>query len=576
MNRSHMNGELRITNVNEVVELKGWVAKKRNLGGIIFIDLRDKTGITQLVVNPDNSCYEIADSLKNEYVVAVKGTVIERESKNKNLPTGDIEVIVSDLKILNTAEQPPIIIADKTDALEDTRLKYRYLDLRRPMMQNYLIQRSKIINAIREYLVSQDFLELETPILAKSTPEGARDFLVPSRLYEGQFYALPQSPQIFKQLYMVAGFERYFQIARCFRDEDLRADRQLEFNQIDLETSFLTAEEIYVIIEGMFKHLFKKVLNIDLVTPFERYTYEEAMETYGSDKPDLRFEMKLLDLKEVLSEIPFMAEAPYIKAVVAKNANYSRKQIDEFTRIMKQFKAKGLAYLKYQSNDFTGSIAKLLTPEMKAGLVSKANLEEGDMIFIIADKKSVTLPALGALRKMIAKDQGLCDPAVYKFAWITDWPIFEWDENLEQYVVSTHPFTAPKPECEQYLETEPEKCFANAYDLVLNGYELGSGSLRVYNQDLQRRIFKTIGLSDEEARHRFGFFIDALKYGTPPHGGMGLGVERIVMCMCQTENIRDVIAFPKTLGGRDLMMECPSDVDQIQLDDVHIQIKKGE
>ena len=576
MNRSHMNGELRITNVNEVVELKGWVAKKRNLGGIIFIDLRDKTGITQLVVNPDNSCYEIADSLKNEYVVAVKGTVIERESKNKNLPTGDIEVIVSDLKILNTAEQPPIIIADKTDALEDTRLKYRYLDLRRPMMQNYLIQRSKIINAIREYLVSQDFLELETPILAKSTPEGARDFLVPSRLYEGQFYALPQSPQIFKQLYMVAGFERYFQIARCFRDEDLRADRQLEFNQIDLETSFLTAEEIYVIIEGMFKHLFKKVLNIDLVTPFKRYTYEEAMETYGSDKPDLRFEMKLVDLKEVLSEIPFMAEAPYIKAVVAKNANYSRKQIDEFTRIMKQFKAKGLAYLKYQSNDFTGSIAKLLTPEMKAGLVSKANLEEGDMIFIIADKKSVTLPALGALRKMIAKDQGLCDPAVYKFAWITDWPIFEWDENLEQYVVSTHPFTAPKPECEQYLETEPEKCFANAYDLVLNGYELGSGSLRVYNQDLQRRIFKTIGLSDEEARHRFGFFIDALKYGTPPHGGMGLGVERIVMCMCQTENIRDVIAFPKTLGGRDLMMECPSDVDQIQLDDVHIQIKKGE
>ena len=573
MNRSHMNGELRITNVNEVVELKGWVAKKRNLGGIIFIDLRDKTGITQLVVNPDNQCYETADSLKNEYVVAVKGTVIERESKNKNLPTGDIEVVVSDLTILNTAEQPPIIIADKTDALEDTRLKYRYLDLRRPVMQNYLIQRSKIINAIREYLVSQDFLELETPILAKSTPEGARDFLVPSRLYGGQFYALPQSPQIFKQLYMVAGFERYFQIARCFRDEDLRADRQLEFNQIDLETSFLTAEEIYVIIEGMFKHLFKKVLDIDLVTPFERYTYEEAMETYGSDKPDLRFEMKLVNLKEVLSEIPFMAEAPYIKAVVAKNANYSRKQIDEFTRIMKQFKAKGLAYLKYQNNDFTGSIAKLLTPEMKAGLIEKANLTEGDMIFIIADKKSVTLPALGALRKMIAKDQGLCDPSVYKFAWITDWPIFEWDENLEQYVVSTHPFTAPKPECEQYLETDPEKCFANAYDLVLNGYELGSGSLRVYNQDLQKRIFKTIGLTDEEARHRFGFFIDALKYGTPPHGGMGLGVERIVMCMCQTENIRDVIAFPKTLGGRDLMMECPSDVDQVQLDDVHISIK---
>jgi aspartyl-tRNA synthetase len=568
-----MNGELRIANVGEVVELKGWVAKKRNLGGIIFVDLRDKTGITQLVVNPDNSCYEIADTLKNEYVVAIKGTVIERESKNKNLPTGDIEVIVSDVKILNTAEQPPIIIADKTDALEDTRLKYRYLDLRRPVMQNFLIQRSKIINAIREYLVSQDFLELETPILAKSTPEGARDFLVPSRLYEGQFYALPQSPQIFKQLYMVAGFERYFQIARCFRDEDLRADRQLEFNQIDLETSFLTAEEIYVIIEGMFKHLFKKVLNMDLVTPFERYSYDEAMERFGSDKPDLRFSMELVDLKEVLKEIPFMAEAPYIKAVVAKNASYSRKQIDEFTRIMKQFHAKGLAYLKLQEGELTGSIAKLVTEEMKENLISKCSLEEGDMVFIIADKKSVTLPALGALRKMIAKDQGLCDPSVYKFAWITDWPIFEWDEDLGKYMVSTHPFTAPKPECEEFLETQPEKCFANAYDLVLNGYELGSGSLRVYNQDLQRRIFKAIGLSDEEAKERFGFFIDALKYGTPPHGGMGLGVERIVMCMCQTENIRDVIAFPKTLGGRDLMMDCPSTVDQIQLDDVHIQIK---
>ncbi|MBO5711215.1 MAG: aspartate--tRNA ligase, partial [Acholeplasmatales bacterium] len=429
------------------------------------------------------------------------------------------------------------------------------------------------INAIREYLVSQDFLELETPILAKSTPEGARDFLVPSRLYEGQFYALPQSPQIFKQLYMVAGFERYFQIARCFRDEDLRADRQLEFNQIDLETSFLTAEEIYVIIEGMFKHLFKKVLNMDLVTPFERYSYDEAMERFGSDKPDLRFAMELVDLKDVLSEIPFMADAPYIKAVVAKNANYSRKQIDEFTRIMKQFHAKGLAYLKLAEGELTGSIAKLVTPEMKEALISKCALNEGDMVFIIADKKSVTLPALGALRKMIAKDQGLCDPSVYKFAWITDWPIFECDEDLGKYMVSTHPFTAPKPECEEYLETAPEKCFANAYDLVLNGYELGSGSLRVYNQDLQRRIFKAIGLSDEEAKERFGFFIDALKYGTPPHGGMGLGVERIVMCMCQTENIRDVIAFPKTLGGRDLMMDCPSTVDQIQLDDVHIQIK---
>lgn len=575
MNRSHNNGELRINNVGEVVELKGWVQKKRNLGGLIFVDLRDKTGITQFIVNPDNPNYEIAEGLRNEYVVYVKGVVSERQSKNPNLPTGDIEVIASEIKVLNTAMQPPIIIADKTDALEDTRLKYRYLDLRRPVMQNYLIMKSKITNCIREYLVSQDFLELETPILAKSTPEGARDFLVPSRLYPGEFYALPQSPQIFKQLYMIAGFERYFQIAKCFRDEDLRADRQLEFNQIDIETSFLNDREIQDIIEGMFVHLFKKILNIDLKTPFERMTYNECLNVYGSDKPDTRFGMKLIDCKELFKNVEFMYNEPACKCIVANNAcGYTRKALDEFTRVMKVNHAKGLAYLKYQNNEITGSFAKILTEDDKQNIIKTLGLVDQDMVFVISDRLNVCNQALGALRKLIAKDQNLCDPSVYNFLWVTDWPIFEYNEDLGAYEVSTHPFTAPKPECEELLTTKPEECYANAYDIVLNGYELGSGSLRIYNQDLQAKMFEVIGLSDEEVKERFGFFVDALKYGTPPHGGIGLGLERIVMLMTKTENIRDVIAFPKTLSARDLMMESPSSVDVAQLDDVHISIKK--
>ncbi len=574
MNRTHKNGELRITNLNETVELKGWVAKKRNLGGLIFIDLRDKTGITQLIVNPDNSNYDAAENLKNEYVVYVKGTVSERTSKNPNLATGDIEVVVSELKVLNTALQPPIIIADKTDALEDTRLKYRYLDLRRPVMQNYLIMKSKITNAIREYLVSQEFLELETPILAKSTPEGARDFLVPSRLHEGKFYALPQSPQIFKQLYMVAGFERYFQIAKCFRDEDLRADRQLEFNQIDIETSFLNDREIQEIIEGLFKYTFKKILNIDIPTPFARMTYNDALNTYGSDKPDTRFDMKLIDVKELFSCVPFMQEHEAVKAIIVNNANYTRKQLDEYTRIMKVYHAKGLAYLKNDNNVLSGSFIKFLDENKQKEVIEKLNLASGDMLFVISDKLNITNQALGALRKLIAKEQNLYSSDDFNFLWVTDWPIFEYNEDTNTYEVSTHPFTAPKPECEALLDTEPQNCYANAYDIVLNGYELGSGSLRVYNQDLQAKMFDVIGLSEEEAKERFGFFIEALKYGTPPHGGIGLGLERIIMCMTKTDNIRDVIAFPKTLNGVDLMMEAPSRVDDIQLDDVHIKIKE--
>ncbi|MBP5444596.1 MAG: aspartate--tRNA ligase [Acholeplasmatales bacterium] len=575
MNRTHNNGELRITDVNKIVELKGWVAKKRNLGGLIFIDIRDKFGITQIAVKPDNANYEVANQLKNEYVIQVKGKVIERESKNKDLPTGDIEIDCIELKILNTSIQPPIIIADNTDALEDTRLKYRYLDLRRPCMQKFFITKSKITQAIREYMISQDFLELETPILAKSTPEGARDYLVPSRLYEGEFYALPQSPQIFKQLYMIAGFEKYFQIARCFRDEDLRADRQPEFTQIDVETSFLNAEEIQTIIEGMFKHVFKKILNVDLKTPFRRISYEDSMDTYGSDKPDLRFGMVLFDCANLFNHIEFMAGGA-IKGIKVENANsYTRKNLDELTNLAKKYKAKGLAYLRYQNNELSGSIMKFLDEAKQKEIISQLNLKEGDLILITYGKLKIVQISLGALRSFIAKKEGLLDPNRFEFAWIVDWPVFEWSEEDNRWYASTHPFTAPKDECLQYMKTNPEKCYANAYDIVLNGYELGSGSLRIYNQDVQKLMFETLGLTDEDIKNKFGFFTEALKYGTPPHGGIGMGLERITMIMTNTDNIKDVVAFPKTQSARDLMCESPSSVEEKQLIDVHIDVRKS-
>ena len=574
MNRTHNNGELRITDVNKIVELKGWVAKKRNLGGLIFIDIRDRYGITQLVIKPENPNYEVANQLKNEYVIQVKGKVIERESKNKDLPTGDIEIECDDLKILNTSIQPPIIIADNTDALEETRLKYRYLDLRRPCMQKFFITKSKITQAVREYLTSEDFLELETPILAKSTPEGARDYLVPSRLYEGEFYALPQSPQIFKQLYMIAGFERYFQIARCFRDEDLRADRQPEFTQIDIETSFLNDTEIQTIVEGMFKHVFKKVLDIDLKTPFRRIKYEDAMNTYGSDKPDLRFGMELFDCTNLFNHIEFMDGV--IKGITVKNANhYTRKNIDELTNLAKKYKAKGLAYLRYQDNTLSGSIMKFLDEAKQQQIINELKLENGDLVLITYGKLKIVQISLGALRSFIAKKENMLDPKRFEFAWIVDWPVFEWSEEDNRYYASTHPFTRPKDECIKYMKTNPEKCYANAYDIVLNGYELGSGSLRIYDQDVQKLMFETLGLTDEDIKNKFGFFTEALKYGTPPHGGIGMGLERITMLMTNTDNIKDVVAFPKTQSARDLMCESPSSVDEKQLEDVHISIRKN-
>ena len=573
MNRTHNNGELRITDVNKIVELKGWVAKKRNLGGLIFIDIRDKFGITQIAVKPENPNYEIANQLKSEYVIYAKGKVIERESKNKDLPTGDIELDCIELKILNTSLQPPIIIADNTDALEDTRLKYRYLDLRRPCMQKFFITKSKITQAVREYLCSQDFLELETPILAKSTPEGARDYLVPSRLYEGEFYALPQSPQIFKQLYMIAGFERYFQIARYFRDEDLRADRQPEFTQIDIETSFLNDTEIQTIVEGMFKYVFKKVLDVDLTTPFRRIPYEEAMDRYGSDKPDLRFGMELFDCTNLFNHIEFMDGAT--KGIIVKHAeSYTRKNIDELTNLAKKYKAKGLAYLRYQDNTLTGSIMKFLDEAKQKEIIDTLKLENGDLVLITYGKLKIVQISLGALRSFIAKKENMLDPKRFEFAWIVDWPVFEWSEEDNRWYASTHPFTAPKDECLKYMKTNPEKCYANAYDIVLNGYELGSGSLRIYNQDVQKLMFETLGLTDEDIKNKFGFFTEALKYGTPPHGGIGMGLERITMIMTNTDNIKDVVAFPKTQSARDLMCESPSSVEDKQLEDVHISVRK--
>ena len=573
MNRTHNNGELRITDINKIVELKGWVAKKRNLGGLIFIDIRDKFGITQIAVKPENPNYEIANQLKSEYVIYVKGKVIERESKNKDLPTGDIELDCIELKILNTSLQPPIIIADNTDALEDTRLKYRYLDLRRPCMQKFFITKSKITQAVREYLCSQDFLELETPILAKSTPEGARDYLVPSRLYEGEFYALPQSPQIFKQLLMVGGLEKYFQIAKCFRDEDLRADRQPEFTQIDIETSFLNDTEIQTIVEGMFKYVFKKVLDVDLTTPFRRIPYEEAMDRYGSDKPDLRFGMELFDCTNLFNHIEFMDGA--IKGIIVKHAeSYTRKNIDELTNLAKKYKAKGLAYIRYLDTSLTGSIMKFLDEAKQKEIIDTLKLENGDLVLITYGKLKIVQISLGALRSFIAKKENMLDPKRFEFAWIVDWPVFEWSEEDNRWYASTHPFTAPKDECLKYMKTNPEKCYANAYDIVLNGYELGSGSLRIYNQDVQKLMFETLGLTDEDIKNKFGFFTEALKYGTPPHGGIGMGLERITMIMTNTDNIKDVVAFPKTQSARDLMCESPSSVEDKQLEDVHISVRK--
>ncbi|AUD63064.1 aspartate--tRNA ligase [Tenericutes bacterium MO-XQ] len=569
MKYTHHNNELNFKHVGEHVYLKGWVQKSRNLGGLVFIDLRDRFGITQIVVKPDHKDYEKALKIRSEFVIEVKGVVLERESKNLNIPTGEIEIEVTDLIILSAAETPPMTVSNDSDALEETRLKYRYLDLRRPVMQNYLIQRHKITQAIRSVLVDEGFYELETPILGKSTPEGARDYLVPSRLYAGHFYALPQSPQIYKQLFMVAGFEKYFQIAKCFRDEDLRADRQPEFTQVDIEASFIDESDIQSLIEKIMVHTFKKVLDVEVKAPFRKMSYKEAMETYGTDKPDLRYELHISDYTDTFKDIdiPLFNGKTYVKGLVLPNgASLSRKQIDQLSHLVKKNHGDALAFIKLTSEGYSGSLNKFMNDEHYASF----NLNEQDILFLVPGDNDNALNALGALRVELADMFNLADPNNYQFVWITEWPLLEYDEEEKRYYAKHHPFTQPNDP--KVLAENPKEAYAKAYDIVLNGYEIGGGSIRIHNQEVQKLMFKTLGLTDEDVKHRFGFFVDALKYGTPPHGGLALGLDRIVMLMTHTSNIKDVIAFPKTQSAKDQMMQAPSDVDEIQLKELHLKV----
>ena len=572
------NGEFNIKNVGEEVTLYGWVAKKRDLGGLIFIDLRDRSGIIQIVINPDNKNYNIATEIKNEYVLKVTGKIIERQNKNKEIPTGEIEVEVSDLEILNTSNVLPIEINEEALSLEDTRLKYRYLDLRRPSLKQNFMVRHQITRAVRNYLDDNGFIDLETPILTKSTPEGARDYLVPSRVNNGKFYALPQSPQIFKQLLMVAGFERYYQIAKCFRDEDLRADRQPEFTQIDMEMSFADEEDIFRISEGMFKKVLKDVKGIDLETPFPRITYDDAMAKYGTDKPDTRFEMLLNNITEIFSNTEFQLfknvvdTNGQINALVVKNSadKYSRKNIDEKTEFVKKYGAKGLAWMKYVDNELTGSIVKNLSADEIKTLKEKLELENNDLVLIVADKKKVSQTSLGALRNNLANELNLIDKNKYNFLWVTDFPMFEYSETENRYMSAHHPFTMPKDVSKL---NDPENCYARAYDSVLNGYELASGSVRIHDKNIQSKVFEALQISEEEAKLKFGFLLEAFKYGAPPHIGIGFGLERLVMILCGTDNIRDVVTFPKTASATCLMTEAPNIVDEKQLEELGIKIK---
>ncbi len=561
---THHNGELNSKHLNQVVFLKGWVAKKRNLGGLVFIDLRDRFGITQLVVRPESEFHEAASQLKPEYVIEVQGIVLKRESVNSNIPTGEIEVEVNMLKVLNIAETPPIIVSDNDDSLEDTRLKYRYLDLRKPSQQKYLIKRHEITQAIRNVLVDQGFYEFETPILGKSTPEGARDYLVPSRLYPGQFYALPQSPQLYKQLFMVAGFEKYFQIARCFRDEDLRADRQPEFTQVDIEASFVDQEDIMGVAEKVMKRLFEQFLNIKLTLPLPILTYKQAMDDYGSDKPDIRFDLRLKDYTETFKTLPLFENAEVIKGILIESSpSITRKTIDGYTALVKKNHGKMLAYLKNENDVLSGSIAKL---------VPDYQLEVGKTLFLVGGTYEDVSQGLGALRRQLASDLNLIDESKEGLLWVTDWPLLEYNEEDGRFYAMHHPFTAPQDE--ETLRNNPKASLAKAYDIVWNGYEVGGGSIRIHRQDVQSLMFKTLGLSQYDIENRFGYFTDALKYGTPPHGGIAFGLDRLVMLITKTNNIKDVIAFPKTQSAKDLMSNAPDTVDDVQLEELHLKAKK--
>lgn len=577
------NTDITLKCLGENVTISGWVAKKRDLGGLIFIDLRDRSGIIQLTVRPENKNYEIASTLKSEYVIEATGKVVERENKNSKMITGEIEIDVEELSILNTSEEIPFSIDDNTTALEDTRLKYRYLDIRRNEIKEKLVIRSKITMAVREYLDKLDFLEVETPVLCKSTPEGARDYLVPSRVNQGEFYALPQSPQIFKQLLMVGGIEKYFQIAKCFRDEDLRADRQPEFTQIDIEMSFVNEDDVMSMAEGLVQHIWKKVKNIDIELPLMRMKYDDAIDRYGSDKPDLRFDMPIENISDIFTNTEFsvfknvLEEKGIINAIIARDAadKYSRKDLDKLTDYVKTYKASGLAYLKF-NEEISGSIAKAVSPDEINSIKEQLQIKDNDLVFIVCGNKNIVKNSLGALRCKLANDLNLIDTSIYKMLWITDFPSFEWSEEENRFMACHHPFTSPKDEDVEKLLTDKANCYSKAYDIVINGYEAGGGSIRIHDQEVQQKMFKALELSEEDIKNKFGFFVDALKYGTPPHGGLAFGLDRMTMLLTNTENIRDVIAFPKTASASCLMSECPSPVDPRQLKDLALQIKENK
>ncbi|WXR61274.1 aspartate--tRNA ligase [Peptostreptococcaceae bacterium AGR-M142] len=586
LKRSHYCGELRESHIGQEVTLMGWVQRKRNLGGLIFVDLRDIKGIAQIVFDTDVSleAFSKAEKLGSEYVIAIKGEVCERASKNPNMETGNIEIFAKEIRVLSESQTPPIYIKDDDTVKEDLRLKYRYLDLRKPYMQKNLILRHKVANIVRNYLSDNNFLEVETPMLNKPTPEGARDYLVPSRVNQGKFFALPQSPQIFKQLLMVSGMDRYFQITKCFRDEDLRADRQPEFTQIDCELSFVEIDDIIEIMETMMQKVFKEALDVNVSVPFQRITYKEAMERFGSDKPDLRFGFEIQDISDIVKDCDFkvfsgaVANGGSVRGinVASYEDKFSRKNISKLEDFVKDYKAKGLAWIKITKDGINSPIAKFLGDDMVNQIVEKMSAKEGDLLLFVADKNQVVFNALGALRNEVAKKLEILDKNEYKLAWVTEFPLLEFDEDANRYVAMHHPFTSPMDEDIDKMETNPGEVRAKAYDLVLNGYELGGGSIRIFNSELQSKMFNLLGFSEEEAYEKFGFLLNAFKYGVPPHGGIAFGLDRLIMLLAKEDNIRQVIAFPKTQNASCLMTDAPAKADQNQLEELSIMLNVKE
>ncbi|WP_270646697.1 aspartate--tRNA ligase [Paeniclostridium hominis] len=583
LKRTHYCGDLRESNIDEEVVLMGWVQKKRNLGGLVFVDLRDRSGICQIIFDTDVNAdaFAKAEKLGSEYVIAIKGKVAERSSKNPNLPTGDIEVFATELRLLNKSETPPIYIKDDDNVSEELRLKYRYLDLRKPSMQKNLILRSKVANIVRNYLTENNFFEIETPFLIKPTPEGARDYLVPSRVNEGKFYALPQSPQLFKQLLMVSGMDRYFQIVKCFRDEDLRADRQPEFTQIDCEMSFVEQEDVMAIMEKMVQRIFKEILNVDVKLPLKTMTYAEAMERYGSDKPDTRFGYELTNISDIVKTCGFGVFANAAKDgsvrginVKGKAEDFSKKQIGKLEDHAKTYKAKGLAWIKVGENrEVTSPIAKFFTAEEMTAILDRMDAKEGDLLLFVADKDSVVFDALGQVRLEVARRLNILDNNVYEMLWVTEFPLFEEDEETGRMIAKHHPFTSPLDEDLEGIEGDDKASLrAKAYDMVINGYEVGGGSVRIFNSDVQQKMFKALGFTEEEAQEKFGFLLDAFKYGTPPHAGMAFGLDRLIMILAGTTNIKDVIAFPKNQSAVCPMTNAPAIADEAQLEELNIKV----